>query len=473
LNIDPSHSLSENNVNLKIIFKMLFNSINTDYNISVLSNISTEYPQLNEKNAIIFDKLIIKNWATNFQQLVEGLRMGNMEKLEGFMRLVPFAEFTVVLNRYKDYFDPKNKDERDIIADINKRIKLLNNYSSELKKANLTLGREEKFDKSAALVNFKKFKELRDAQGNDFLSSLAVALNDASEKIELKVDRALRNHQVKMREIRKFFPEFSFTILLELTNSQLRAHLKDEMLLFRGSSGIRYKYPNDQDKAAVGTPDSPFFASKKPFAALKREAVLRGIEPRAPDEWQDYSISLGNSLFAGAYADIGACAWSYILDAPYGYSLSIKKYDNNILAYIFIAPTHPLVAFFGKGEFFHSRTKIARNAMNAVGLSPLGGGTPELILVESDENASEIGFALRSYYLKHMKIVTYKEGQDEPQLFNYKSKLAPKLIKNFEAQLTREFDVLFFREHVAKYKAVIDRINNQKLSPNQPDLNSP
>lgn len=88
-----------------------------------------------------------------------------------------------------------------------------------------------------------------------------------------------------------------------------------------------------------------------------------------------YSISFGNSLFAGVIQDFGACAYIYLngfksgncsrqknILKLTGYALFINKKasfrtDNNNL--FFISPMSSLASLFEMGEFFHSRSKAA------------------------------------------------------------------------------------------------------------------
>lgn len=76
-----------------------------------------------------------------------------------------------------------------------------------------------------------------------------------------------------------------------------------------------------------------------------------------------YSISFGNSLFAGSFDDEDATVYSFFRVGPaLGYALLIDKkayIHNHINELFFIAPLATLPAFFTAGEYFHSRTKVA------------------------------------------------------------------------------------------------------------------
>jgi len=97
--------------------------------------------------------------------------------------------------------------------------------------------------------------------------------------------------------------------------------------------------------------------------ALEKEYAKKTLTP--------YSISFGNSLFAGSQGDHTASAYHYLTSAKprsaAGYALLIDKkayveHQNNNL--FFIAPLAPLAALFEIGEFFHSRTKAAVTSKN-------------------------------------------------------------------------------------------------------------
>ena len=81
-----------------------------------------------------------------------------------------------------------------------------------------------------------------------------------------------------------------------------------------------------------------------------------------------YSISFGNSLFAGFFLDLGACVYNYLVSFANtgikfpGYALFIDKKDyiqhqNSRL--FFISALSPIASLFAKGEWFHSRSTVA------------------------------------------------------------------------------------------------------------------
>lgn len=73
------------------------------------------------------------------------------------------------------------------------------------------------------------------------------------------------------------------------------------------------------------------------------------------------SLSFGSTLFSGEFYDRGACAYEYITYTPHHYAVLIKKslYANGHLRNFFhIPPLTTISGLFGKGEFFHARSKI-------------------------------------------------------------------------------------------------------------------
>jgi len=100
-----------------------------------------------------------------------------------------------------------------------------------------------------------------------------------------------------------------------------------------------------------------------------------------------YSISFGNSLFAGFIHDSserGACAYSYLVkNGGYGIFIDKKNYiQRQSLSLFFIAPLAPIAAVFATGEWFHSRSKTAIN------------------LKEEKEGILPAGFSNTTYYFK-------------------------------------------------------------------------
>jgi len=101
---------------------------------------------------------------------------------------------------------------------------------------------------------------------------------------------------------------------------------------------------------------------------------------------QPYSISFGNSLFAGAMRDITACTYNFLTGTrvsglqarptkAVGYALLIDKeayFINQCNRLFFISPLAPITALFQHGEYFHSRTTAAIVSKQKKRISILG-----------------------------------------------------------------------------------------------------
>lgn len=79
------------------------------------------------------------------------------------------------------------------------------------------------------------------------------------------------------------------------------------------------------------------------------------------------SISFGSTLLGGIFQDDGACAYCYMAEneakpiRPTGYALLInkKEYAHGPLSNMFyIPPITTILDLLGRGEFFHSRSKV-------------------------------------------------------------------------------------------------------------------
>ncbi|MGB7129014.1 MAG: hypothetical protein WBD50_08020 [Candidatus Rhabdochlamydia sp.] len=70
-----------------------------------------------------------------------------------------------------------------------------------------------------------------------------------------------------------------------------------------------------------------------------------------------YSRSYGTSLFAGCVYDVGATAFHYMRNQPNGYAIPVP-FDQLNTSVFYIPPLHTVAQLFGKGDFFHARTKV-------------------------------------------------------------------------------------------------------------------
>jgi hypothetical protein len=144
-------------------------------------------------------------------------------------------------------------------------------------------------------------------------------------------------------------------IIAHFIDSEYVGRRRNEALIVRGTSVIAVK-KDSQKKLVAG---STINVSDESFEIAYRKGEIK-----------PYSVSFGNSLFAGAINDLSACAYIHlggVLVAPahlkaVGYTLQINKYDyikNQNSQLFFIAPLGSIPALFSAGEFFHTRSKAA------------------------------------------------------------------------------------------------------------------
>ncbi len=152
-------------------------------------------------------------------------------------------------------------------------------------------------------------------------------------------------------------------VVMKIINLEYEARMANKGLLLRGTTfekfGIKGWIDPTQEHLA-GT------------SIKKREKSLLK-QYKENDVWP-YSISFGNSLFAGVIEDSTACVYNYLyahvladkrkeaIFKSVGYALLINKKDsfetdNDDLFFIFQMSS--IVSLFAKGEFFHSRCKAA------------------------------------------------------------------------------------------------------------------
>jgi hypothetical protein len=142
----------------------------------------------------------------------------------------------------------------------------------------------------------------------------------------------------------------------------------NKALILRGTSFQVYqtglgKYPKQQMLAGTSIYEGSLNQSSK--EAFEKKYKEKELKP--------YSISFGNSLFAGFILDAQACAYYFLMGSRLegrstssfkeaGYGLLIdkvkqKQSQNNQL--FFIPPLAPIAALFSYGEFFHARATAA------------------------------------------------------------------------------------------------------------------
>ncbi|MBM3893254.1 hypothetical protein FJ365_02530 [Candidatus Dependentiae bacterium] len=120
-----------------------------------------------------------------------------------------------------------------------------------------------------------------------------------------------------------------------------------------------------------------------------------------------HSLSYGNSLFAGSIRDKGACTCNYVLGSCDCYVLKVNKkkfvLKDSCSQLLFISPMPTLMALFGRGEVFHSRTRLyAQPGELKRGIAALGRTVvenPSYLYSIGDKFEQELLF--QTYFAEH------------------------------------------------------------------------
>lgn len=169
-----------------------------------------------------------------------------------------------------------------------------------------------------------------------------------------------------------------------------------------------------------------------------------------------YSISFGNSLFAGAFNDFDATVYTFFrggrgtgvaIPLNLGYALLIDKkayIKSHLQNLFFIAPLASSPAFFGAGEFFHSRTKNALalkepgKSYHAVGIGGLGDGDfvdpAGVLFIQRDPLRHAELFS--DFLAKNMRIIYFRDKEIKNKLSE--SLLTSEETKAYEEHLKKE-----------------------------------
>lgn len=210
--------------------------------------------------------------------------------------------------------------------------------------------------------------------------------------------------------------------------------------------------PEEQKKTARMRVMGSTILSKTNLKSLAQAYKSKQIAP--------YSISFGNSLFAGIFNDMGACVYHYLTVRDRGgYALFIdkKEYENhrsfNLLR---ISSTPPLIALFEQGERFHSRTMAAAaanqqvHAIQGVANGPLS----DYLTIENPLVHAEL-FA--KYLAKNIRIIRANGASElsdaEKKIYEDRHEQETKEIKANHAELARYYKAIRTLEPFAKTAA--------------------
>jgi phosphate/sulfate permease len=232
-----------------------------------------------------------------------------------------FSNEAIIIN--KKFFSPETYQGEDpdfsMIADKHKECPCKNHgvrsaeYVSYLKKS--TEHTAHKINKiflekiTSQQLNFSELKEMTKKE-----------IKAIKESIE-KNKKSIGNQECALKNIKKIIPKILDGVVenaLELECSEVA--LKNTFL-FRGANIAH---------------DSPFNLK------LRREQ----------------SLSYGTSLFAGIFKDVGATSMSYMHGQNDAFALHIS-FSQIASAPFHVKLEHPLEQLWGKGEWFHSRSKVS------------------------------------------------------------------------------------------------------------------
>ncbi len=139
-----------------------------------------------------------------------------------------------------------------------------------------------------------------------------------------------------------------------------------------------------------------------------------------------YSLSYGNSLFAGAFRDQGACTFSFAVGCNVCYALEIDKasyvFNRGCNGLFFVSPLPTLSGLFGCGEIFHSRTRILSKE-TALGLAPEAmdySNNISFLREVGDSFKQELLF--QEYFVKHARFI--KSSKSDPVVYLRASRAA-------------------------------------------------
>lgn len=181
--------------------------------------------------------------------------------------------------------------------------------------------------------------------------------------------------EIKVVSYRKLDIEIKFNDPLDIIKKSIdldyQAFDKNKALLFRGTNFLDIPSVHGSKKVLATTVYGTVYHYEKNISLQKS----RDIPP--------YSLSFGNSLFAGAYNDSGACAYQYLTNIKdMGYVILIDKFayiDNYISNLFFIASLATEVGLLGSGEWFHSRSKPTVLVKNKQSIHVSGVAGPNII----------------------------------------------------------------------------------------------
>ncbi|MCK4265226.1 hypothetical protein KAW80_02610 [Candidatus Babeliales bacterium] len=149
----------------------------------------------------------------------------------------------------------------------------------------------------------------------------------------------------------------SIDLLKKVLEVEIRSRQRNGYLIYRGSNSSEKTY-QDINKAIEKEVEEYEEDAQKEQEKIEKTIwnsfIRAGINrPR--------SISFSRGLFSGIVYDSsdtrGAVGFTFLSESKRAYALKVDK--NNVQNLFFFPPTDRVVSFYGQGEWFHPRTKIA------------------------------------------------------------------------------------------------------------------
>ncbi len=201
-----------------------------------------------------------------------------------------------------------------------------------------------------------------------------------SIKDKIRIYARHYSHNEKMQKfVNKLDDKCYQPILAQVITLEYEAREQNKALLLRGTScqDVPIGFEDDVVKhKLVGSTIKPhqcrdIFDKEKNWKDCEKISLLQAYKEQTV---RPYSISFGNSLFAGFIRDSNACAYHYLTGSRTykdtsesdgniaGYALLVDKkaYDKDRNSHLlFIPPLSSIASLMSCGEFFHPRTTAA------------------------------------------------------------------------------------------------------------------
>lgn len=231
------------------------------------------------------------------------------------------------------------------------------------------------------------------------------------------------------------------TYLQNAITIEYNANDQNKEILFRGTAPFTYTELQEHTTES-GEKKTEIITHEIPIGVLQKPGKGAQITPSSP-----YSISFGNSLFAGSLADFDATPYYYLWrnrnDSKIaGFAIYIDKsgyrinQNNNLFL---LSPLSHIASLFGFGEMFHSRSIAVSNPKKVptkvIGLATVWISDPSsLLLQQRDPREQESNLA--TYFIDNSQIIysLYSEPKEYENIKN-------EYIKNLEKRIKQDLAV--------------------------------